>query len=94
MFSTKPKRDYWAQYRNAQRTFLCVQWKFSNFLNKAGQQILWKSLCDIKDTREKRVLKTFIKKHYVTVFCAIMAITINRVICLNITLFLCKIKTV
>lgn len=58
IFSTKPKRDYWAQYRNAQRTFLCAQGKFPNFLDKAGQQILWKSLCDIEDTRkERRVVK-------------------------------------
>ena len=35
IFSTKPKRDYWEQYRNAQRTFLCAQGKFPNFLDKA-----------------------------------------------------------
>ena len=59
IFSTKPKRDYWAQYRNAQRTFLCAQGKFPNFLDKARQQILWKSLCDIEDTRKgrRRVVK-------------------------------------
>lgn len=54
IFSTKPKRDYWAQYRNAQRTFLCAQGKFSNFLDNAGQQILWKSWFDIEDTWKKR----------------------------------------
>lgn len=32
--------------------------KFPNFLDKAGQQILRKSLCDIEDTRkERRVMK-------------------------------------
>lgn len=65
IFSTKPKRDYWAQYRNAQRTFLCAQGKFPNFLDKAGQQILWKSLCDIEDTGKEelwRMVETLIKK--------------------------------
>lgn len=58
IFSTKPKRDYWAQYRNAQRTFLCAQGKSPNFLDKAGQQILWKSFCNIEETRkERRVVK-------------------------------------
>lgn len=53
IFSTKPKRDYRAQYRNAQRTVLCARGKFPNFLDKAGQQILWKSLCDIEDVRKE-----------------------------------------
>lgn len=48
IFPTKPGRDYWAQYRNAQRTFLCAQGKFPNFLDKAVQQILWRSLSDIE----------------------------------------------
>lgn len=54
IFSTKPKRDYWAQYRNAQRTFSGAQGKFSNFLDKAGQQILLKSWCNIEDASKKR----------------------------------------
>lgn len=54
IFSTKPKRDYWAQYRNAQRTFLCAQGKFPNFLDKDGQQILRKSLCGTEDMRKER----------------------------------------
>lgn len=54
IFSTKPKRDYWAQYRNAQRTFLCAQGKFPNFLDKDGQQILRKSLCGREDSRKER----------------------------------------
>lgn len=54
IFSTKPKRDYWAQYRNAQRTFLCAQGKFPNFLDKDGEQILRKSLCGTEDIRKER----------------------------------------
>lgn len=52
IFSTK--RDYWAQYRNAQRTFLCAQGKFPNFLDKDGEQILRKSLCGTEDIRKER----------------------------------------
>lgn len=51
--TTKPKRDYWAQYRNAQRTVLCAQGKFSNFLDRTGQQKSW---CNAEDARKRRNL--------------------------------------
>lgn len=34
--------------------FYVPKGKFPNFLDKAGQQILWKSLSDIEDTRRER----------------------------------------
>lgn len=50
-FPTKPKRDYWAQYRNAQRTVFSAQGKFSNFLDRTRQRKSW---CDVEDMWNRR----------------------------------------
>lgn len=51
IFPTKPKRDYWAQYRNARRTVFSAQGKFSNFLDRTRQRKSW---CDVEETWNRR----------------------------------------